>query len=278
MAQSCNTCFGGGINVCFGSGEGSGIRGDDSDIDNDGEDNKKPELQPYLVKEQLPEPKRLYRVSNAISELLAKNATYLQAITYRSIHFLTNEGNKMIRWTISLPCVSSNRKMAMFCLLARATCHLFSSHSERGCLMQRVDYACSAALIATSGIYIGFIKIPERWKPRKFDIAGHGHQLFHVLVVAEWQLIGPARLTSPTELYKVVDNTQLMDQRFQNLELVFDLAVAGDHLGKSQTATKAHTSTLEASPDSTQSASVEFEQQDSSDFKIVCPKCIVRCE
>eukprot|EP00250_Pteridium_aquilinum_P015574 c22651_g1_i2 orf=94-1233(-) len=27
-------------------------------------------------------------------------------------------------------------------------------------------------------------RIPERWKPGRFDIAGHSHQLFHVLVVA----------------------------------------------------------------------------------------------
>ncbi|XP_021745312.1 heptahelical transmembrane protein 4-like isoform X1 [Chenopodium quinoa] len=27
-------------------------------------------------------------------------------------------------------------------------------------------------------------RIPERWRPGKFDIAGHSHQLFHILVVA----------------------------------------------------------------------------------------------
>lgn len=40
------------------------------------------------------------------------------------------------------------------------------------------------------GILYGFgalvytTRIPERWKPGKFDIAGHSHQLFHILVVA----------------------------------------------------------------------------------------------
>ncbi|KAJ4965658.1 hypothetical protein NE237_017507 [Protea cynaroides] len=34
------------------------------------------------------------------------------------------------------------------------------------------------------GALIYAARIPERWKPGKFDIAGHSHQLFHVLVVA----------------------------------------------------------------------------------------------
>lgn len=39
-----------------------------------------------------------------------------------------------------------------------------------------VFYGLGAVVYAT--------RIPERWKPGKFDIAGHSHQLFHVLVVA----------------------------------------------------------------------------------------------
>ncbi|KAL5559190.1 hypothetical protein UlMin_035401 [Ulmus minor] len=34
------------------------------------------------------------------------------------------------------------------------------------------------------GALIYALRIPERWRPGKFDIAGHSHQLFHVLVVA----------------------------------------------------------------------------------------------
>ncbi|KAL7101530.1 hypothetical protein ACP275_08G059500 [Erythranthe tilingii] len=34
------------------------------------------------------------------------------------------------------------------------------------------------------GALVYAMRIPERWKPGKFDIAGHSHQLFHVLVVA----------------------------------------------------------------------------------------------
>uniref|UniRef100_A0A1D1ZIW4 Adiponectin receptor protein 2 n=1 Tax=Anthurium amnicola TaxID=1678845 RepID=A0A1D1ZIW4_9ARAE len=34
------------------------------------------------------------------------------------------------------------------------------------------------------GALVYATRIPERWKPGRFDIAGHSHQLFHVLVVA----------------------------------------------------------------------------------------------
>ena len=34
------------------------------------------------------------------------------------------------------------------------------------------------------GALVYATRVPERWKPGKFDIAGHSHQLFHVLVVA----------------------------------------------------------------------------------------------
>ncbi|XP_028772791.1 heptahelical transmembrane protein 4-like isoform X3 [Neltuma alba] len=34
------------------------------------------------------------------------------------------------------------------------------------------------------GALVYATRIPERWKPGKFDIAGHSHQLFHILVVA----------------------------------------------------------------------------------------------
>ncbi|KAK9112037.1 hypothetical protein Scep_019556 [Stephania cephalantha] len=43
-------------------------------------------------------------------------------------------------------------------------------------LLMGVFYGLGALVYAT--------RIPERWKPGKFDIAGHSHQLFHVLVVA----------------------------------------------------------------------------------------------
>lgn len=43
-------------------------------------------------------------------------------------------------------------------------------------VLMGVLYGVGAVVYAT--------RIPERWMPGKFDIAGHSHQLFHVLVVA----------------------------------------------------------------------------------------------
>ncbi|GAB2231800.1 hypothetical protein Drorol1_Dr00010812 [Drosera rotundifolia] len=43
-------------------------------------------------------------------------------------------------------------------------------------LLMGFFYGMGALLYAT--------RVPERWMPGKFDIAGHSHQLFHVLVVA----------------------------------------------------------------------------------------------
>lgn len=34
------------------------------------------------------------------------------------------------------------------------------------------------------GVLVYATRIPERWMPGKFDLAGHSHQLFHVLVIA----------------------------------------------------------------------------------------------
>ncbi|KAL4181770.1 hypothetical protein AMTRI_Chr12g239060 [Amborella trichopoda] len=43
-------------------------------------------------------------------------------------------------------------------------------------ILMGIFYGLGALVYAT--------RIPERWMPGKFDIAGHSHQLFHVLVVA----------------------------------------------------------------------------------------------
>lgn len=43
-------------------------------------------------------------------------------------------------------------------------------------ILMGVLYGIGALVYAT--------RIPERWMPGKFDIAGHSHQLFHILVVA----------------------------------------------------------------------------------------------
>ncbi|KAK8931422.1 hypothetical protein KSP39_PZI017081 [Platanthera zijinensis] len=49
-------------------------------------------------------------------------------------------------------------------------------HTTQYEVLMGILYGVGAVVYAT--------RIPERWKPGRFDIAGHSHQLFHVLVVA----------------------------------------------------------------------------------------------
>ncbi|PIA46012.1 hypothetical protein AQUCO_01600346v1 [Aquilegia coerulea] len=45
-------------------------------------------------------------------------------------------------------------------------------------------YELLMALFYATGVGFYVSRIPERWKPGAFDIAGHSHQIFHVFVVA----------------------------------------------------------------------------------------------
>ncbi|CAI8610396.1 unnamed protein product [Vicia faba] len=45
-------------------------------------------------------------------------------------------------------------------------------------------YECAMAFSYLIGTMFYVTRIPERWKPGWFDLAGHSHQIFHVLVVA----------------------------------------------------------------------------------------------
>lgn len=49
-------------------------------------------------------------------------------------------------------------------------------HTTQYEVLMGILYGLGAVVYAT--------RIPERWRPGRFDIAGHSHQLFHVLVVA----------------------------------------------------------------------------------------------
>ncbi|CAA6667732.1 unnamed protein product [Spirodela intermedia] len=51
--------------------------------------------------------------------------------------------------------------------------------------------ACMAAFYATGTMFY-VTRIPERWRPGGFDLAGHSHQIFHILVVpAQWPTTPP---------------------------------------------------------------------------------------
>lgn len=45
-------------------------------------------------------------------------------------------------------------------------------------------YELLMAVFYATGVVFYVTRIPERWKPGAFDIAGHSHQIFHVFVVA----------------------------------------------------------------------------------------------
>ncbi|KAK8923530.1 hypothetical protein KSP39_PZI019744 [Platanthera zijinensis] len=45
-------------------------------------------------------------------------------------------------------------------------------------------YEAVMAMFYGLGVVVYALRVPERWLPGKFDLAGHSHQLFHVLVVA----------------------------------------------------------------------------------------------
>ncbi|XP_024922915.1 heptahelical transmembrane protein ADIPOR3 isoform X2 [Ziziphus jujuba] len=50
--------------------------------------------------------------------------------------------------------------------------------------IETAQYEVVMGVLYGLGALIYATRIPERWMPGKFDIAGHSHQLFHVLVVA----------------------------------------------------------------------------------------------
>uniref|UniRef100_A0A5B7CES1 Putative heptahelical transmembrane protein 4 isoform X1 n=1 Tax=Davidia involucrata TaxID=16924 RepID=A0A5B7CES1_DAVIN len=50
--------------------------------------------------------------------------------------------------------------------------------------LQTTGYELLTGAFYGIGALIYATRIPERWRPGKFDIAGHSHQLFHVFVVA----------------------------------------------------------------------------------------------
>lgn len=47
-----------------------------------------------------------------------------------------------------------------------------------------LGYELLMGILYASGAWFYVTRIPEKWKPGAFDIAGHSHQIFHVLVVA----------------------------------------------------------------------------------------------
>lgn len=44
-------------------------------------------------------------------------------------------------------------------------------------------YEAAMALSYLTGTVFYVTRVPERWKPGSFDLAGHSHQIFHIFVI-----------------------------------------------------------------------------------------------
>lgn len=62
--------------------------------------------------------------------------------------------------------------------------HKLILYRDRPEALQTTGYEILMGVFYGVGALIYAARIPERWKPGKFDIAGQSHQLFHILVVA----------------------------------------------------------------------------------------------
>ena len=61
--------------------------------------------------------------------------------------------------------------------------HAVALHWGQPHIFVSLGYELAMAILYATGAAFYVTRIPERWKPGAFDIAGHSHQIFHVFVV-----------------------------------------------------------------------------------------------
>ncbi|KAL1210500.1 Heptahelical transmembrane protein 2 [Cardamine amara subsp. amara] len=61
--------------------------------------------------------------------------------------------------------------------------HVLYLHKDHPNVLIALVYELAMAVLYATGAGFYVSRIPERWKPGAFDIAGHSHQIFHVFVV-----------------------------------------------------------------------------------------------
>ncbi|KAL2322204.1 hypothetical protein Fmac_026583 [Flemingia macrophylla] len=61
--------------------------------------------------------------------------------------------------------------------------HALVTHWEHQHVVVALGYELVMAILYATGAVFYVTRIPERWKPGAFDIAGHSHQIFHLFVV-----------------------------------------------------------------------------------------------
>ncbi|KAK7329891.1 hypothetical protein VNO77_24072 [Canavalia gladiata] len=86
--------------------------------------------------------------------------------------------------------------------------HAVALHWGQPHIFVAIGYELAMAILYATGAGFYVARIPERWKPGAFDIAGHSHQIFHVFVVlgalahsVATLVIFDFRLGSPTCTY-----------------------------------------------------------------------------
>lgn len=62
--------------------------------------------------------------------------------------------------------------------------HKVAVYGDRPEAMAATAYEMAMGACYALGVAVYAARVPERWMPGMFDIAGHSHQLFHVLVIA----------------------------------------------------------------------------------------------
>ncbi|KFK29668.1 hypothetical protein AALP_AA7G163200 [Arabis alpina] len=61
--------------------------------------------------------------------------------------------------------------------------HVLYLHKDHPNVLIALVYELAMAVLYATGAGFYVSRIPERWKPGAFDLAGHSHQIFHVFVV-----------------------------------------------------------------------------------------------
>ncbi|WOL03957.1 heptahelical transmembrane protein 4-like [Canna indica] len=62
--------------------------------------------------------------------------------------------------------------------------HKMIAYGQQPEAVLTTGYEAAMGVFYGLGVIVYATRIPERWMPGKFDLAGHSHQLFHVLVIA----------------------------------------------------------------------------------------------
>ncbi|XP_057767183.1 heptahelical transmembrane protein 2-like [Salvia miltiorrhiza] len=94
--------------------------------------------------------------------------------------------------TLLAPSLSSGRfrsfRAALFLCMGFSgvipATHAVALHCDHPLILGSLCYEIVMGLLYGVGAVFYVTRIPERWRPGAFDIVGHSHQIFHVLVVA----------------------------------------------------------------------------------------------